>query len=274
MPGGLLPGVYDLTVRNPGPGDPEVRLTQAFTLYSPIPTVAAIDPNSAPNDLDTPVIITGTNFAPTPTATLETVLLQDVTWVSMTQLTALVPWGMDPRAYVLTVTNPAPGEASTTLSQAFTVTRGIGQWNSGDMFGGTVSQILLKPGDPNTVYALAGEVGLFRSRDAGETWRFISHEVGGHADFVVDPHHPSRLYTARPPGLRRSEDEGDTWTVVFNRWPDGRWMGLGQVHISPHNAQLLFFSSAIDPDCTLLRMPGRRPMMKIIVKSDSGKTMK
>ena len=247
VPGDLPPGVYDLTVRNPGPGNPEVRLTQAFTLYSPIPTVAAIDPTSAPNDLDALVIITGTNFAPTPTAMLGAVPLQNATWVSMTQLTALVPWGMDPGTYALTVTNPAPGAASATLSQAFTVTRGIGQWNAGSLFGGEVNQLLIKPGNPNTLYAAADGInGLFRTQDAGEHWTHVSDAVSiNNGKFAIDPLHPGWLYGYAPDGLWRSQDEGDTWTKVrSNTWPDGRSMNFPYVFVSPHDPQVLFVGSS------------------------------
>jgi len=208
------------------------------------PTVTAIDPSSAFNDLDAPVTITGTGFTTDagtpPTVSLGDTALTNVVWVDSNTLTATVPWGMNPGVYSLTVVNPDGGTGS--MAGAFTVNPGIGQWNSGNLFGGSASQILLKPGDPNTVYVMASGVGLFRSRDAGENWKFISNDWGN-VDFVVDPHRPSRLYFERYNGLYRSDDEGDTWTMVFDKWPDGRLYGAGQVHVSPHNAQLLFFSS-------------------------------
>ena len=60
MPAGLAPGLYDLTVTNPDSGS--ATLTGAFTVTLP-PTVSAIDPAIAYNDLDTPVTITGADFA-------------------------------------------------------------------------------------------------------------------------------------------------------------------------------------------------------------------
>ena len=79
--------------------------------------------------------------------------LTSVTLVDATTLTATVPWGIAPGTYDLTVTDPDGGSGS--LSGAFTVGAGIGQWNPGDLFGGQMQQLLMKPGDPSTLYATA-----------------------------------------------------------------------------------------------------------------------
>ncbi len=219
------------------------------------PTLTASNPSSSFNDLDTFVVISGTDFTAvmsgslvitSPTSYLGSTALMGVTWVSSSSITATVPWGMDPGGYTLTVVNPDGGTGS--LTNAFTVTQGIGQWNGGNLFGGTVLQILMKPGDPTTLYASGLDVGLFRSRDAGENWKFLSGDISGWVDFVVDPHHPSRLYSVRGSGLCRSDDEGDTWSVMLNQWPDGQQLGDAEVFISPHDAGHLFLSSAITPD--------------------------
>ena len=137
------------------------------------PTVTAADPASAANDIDTSITITGTDFAANPTVSLGSTALTNVTWANSTTLTATVPWGLDPGIYDLRVVNPDGGSGS--LASAFTVTQGLGQWNAGDLFGGDIHQILMKPGDPNTLYALSYRViGLFRSDDAGEHWAFVS----------------------------------------------------------------------------------------------------
>ena len=49
------------------------------------PTVSAIDPASARDDSDTSVTITGTGFVDTPTVTLGTTALTNVTFVDSTQ---------------------------------------------------------------------------------------------------------------------------------------------------------------------------------------------
>ena len=92
------------------------------------PTVTDVDPTGAPNDLDTPMVITGTGFSAElsgtlvitqPTVYLGAVSLEDVGWVSSATLTATVPWGLDPGVYTLTVVNPDTQSGS--LPDAFTV---------------------------------------------------------------------------------------------------------------------------------------------------------
>jgi len=231
------------------------------TLADPvIPTVSTIGPATAPNDVDTAVTITGAGFAAVmndtgtavvtpPAASLGATALTDVTWVDSTTLTATVPWGIDAGVYPLKVVNPDGGSGS--LPGAFTVTQGLGRWNGSDLFGGDVRQILMKPGDPDTLFAAAGGVnGLFRSLDAGEHWAFVSDVVGiNHGKFAIDPLHPTWLYGYAPDGLFRTKDEGDTWVKVMpNTWPDGRELDFAQVYVSPYDPQTLFISSAHQPD--------------------------
>jgi len=212
------------------------------------PTVSAVTPALAANDIDTPVTITGVGFAATPTVSLGGAPLTNVTFVDSSTLTATVPWGMDAGTCDLTVTNPDGGSA--TLPGAFTVTQGLGKWNGGGLFGGEVHQVLMKPGDPSTLYAPAyGIVGLFRSRDAGETWTHIGADVFiSNGKFAIDPLHPSWLWGYSFDGLHRSQDEGDTWTTVMgNSWPDGRAIDHGQVYPSPYDPHTLFLSSYDEP---------------------------
>jgi hypothetical protein len=208
------------------------------------PTVVSVEPASGFNDIDTRVTITGGDFVAgvdgTATVALGGTQLTDVTWVDTQTLTATVPWGMDPRAYGLTVTNP--GGAAATLPSAFTVTQGIGQWNSGTLNGASVRQLLVKPGDPNTLYALAYDVGLFRSRDAGASWSFISNRVIGNTDFVLDPNHPSWLYAYTSSGLFLSKDEGSTWTLLLDT-SQGGIQRYGEVFVSPHDPSLIFVAT-------------------------------
>lgn len=217
VPGDLLPGIHELTVRNPGPESPQDELPDAFTLYSPEPTVTGIEPIEGPNDLDVAVVITGTGFAPTPTVTLADTPLNDVTWISDTRLTAQVPWGMDPLSYNLTLANPGPGTPTTGLTDAFTVTQGIGVWNAGELYGGHVQELALDPVTPTTLYATSFDVGAFRSHDGGENWSF--QFGGGAMHLEIDPHSPNRLYMHGPEGLYRSDNEGDSWTILDPQFP-------------------------------------------------------
>ena len=183
------------------------------------PTVTAVDPTGAPNDLDTPIVITGTGFSAglsgtlvitQPTAYLGATSLEDVSWVSTTTLTATVPWGLDSGVYTLTVINP--DTESDSFPDAFTVTQGIGVWSAGKLYGGGVNEIVLNPLTPTTVYAVSSDVGMFRSRDSGESWSFkVSGYTYSVRDLAIDADSPGRLYMFAPWDLHRSDDEGDTW---------------------------------------------------------------
>lgn len=221
VPGDLLPGIHDLTVRNPGPERPQDVLPGAFTLYSPEPAVTDVEPLEGPNDLDVAIVITGTGFAPTPTARLAGTRLNDVAWVSMTRLTAQVPWGMDPGIYGLTVTNPAPGAFDAALADAFTVTEGVGVWNAGELYGGQVSDILINPETPQRLYAEVQDIGLFRSDDGGATWDFKFAPGADHT--AMDPLSPDRLYVFGRPradgDLWRTDDGGESWIPLTTTYP-------------------------------------------------------
>ncbi len=234
------------------------------------PIIISVEPSTAPNDLDTVIIISGTGFSATitntqvitqPTVVLGNVQLNDATWITTTLITATVPWGMNTGSYDLTVTNPDGG--TDRLTNAYNVSMGIGHWNGGEIFGGEVGYIKLKPGDPNTVYALANGIGLFRSRDAGEHWKFVNANLGN-PDFTVDPLHPTWVYIAADQGIFRSQDEGDTWTKLVSTWPDGRNMIVTRVYLSPYNPQTIFISSSANP--------GETPTgaMGMIVSKDGG----
>ena len=186
--------------------------TPASLATSP-PTVSAIDPATAYNDIDTLVTITGADFSTDatgtilPTATLGSIPLIDMTFGGATSLAATVPWGMDPGAYDLSVVNPDGGSA--TLPGAFTVTPGIGQWNGGTLFGGWGQKILMKPGDPTTLFVRVGNVGVFRSKDAGEHWSFLTGLVAAQADLAVDP--------CTPPGCTPTSCVATTQAVCTAR---------------------------------------------------------
>jgi photosystem II stability/assembly factor-like uncharacterized protein len=195
------------------------------------PTIIEVDPTSAPNDLDTPIVITGTNFEDGADVLLDGTSLEDVSWAGDTRLEATVPWGMDPGVYDLTVVNP--GGESDDLPNAFTVTQGIGVWNASQLYGGSIKPVVVNPVTPTTVYAVGSHhVGIFRSRDGGETWSFI-FSPDAH-DLVLDPITPTTLYWGNG-GLYRSDDEVDSW----------HWLGEPQNVPYPHPtiSQTLYASS-------------------------------
>lgn len=191
--------------------------TLAFDVLA-APVVIDIDPDSAPNDLDTSVIITGSGFVETPLVYLGSTLLEEVTWVSEGELQAVVPWGMEPGVYTLTVENPSGEKES--LADAFTVEAVLDIWLAGEINGGRIAEIAIayKGNGTMTMYAASRAVGLFRSKDDGQTWELI-YSGNAAQDLAVDPTNPERIYMHGPWSLFRSDDEGENWVAMETEFP-------------------------------------------------------
>ena len=184
-------------------------------------TVTGVNPTAAPNDLDTLIVITGTGFTAglsgtvvitPPTVYLDSTPLQDLVWVNSTTLSATIPWGLNAGVYTLTVINPS-GDLGF-LSNAFTVTQGLGVWQPGELYGGTVERVIVNQDRPRTIYASASEVGFFRSDDGGDSWHFKF--AGSTINMMSSPVWPERIYVQGVFQLQRSDDGGDTWINLGN----------------------------------------------------------
>jgi len=102
----------------------------------------------------------------------------------------------------------------------------------------SIGAIAVAPSDPNIIYVGTGEpdirsqhnygVGVFKSTDAGKTWRFIGLEATRQIGrIVVDPADPNRVYVAAlghvykanpERGVYRSTDGGEHWKkILWNR---------------------------------------------------------
>ena len=100
---------------------------------------------------------------------------------------------------------------------------------------GSIGDVAVAPSDPNTVYAGSGEGlqrpdlsvgdGMYRSTDAGKTWRHLGLRDGQQiARILVDPRDPRRLFVAvlghpygpnAERGVYRSTDGGDRFDRVL-----------------------------------------------------------
>ena len=99
----------------------------------------------------------------------------------------------------------------------------------------SIGAIAVAPSDPNRVYVASGEGlhrpdlsvgnGIYRSDDAGKTWKHLGLRDGQQIPaLAVDPRDPNRLFAAvlghpygpnTERGIFRSTDGGDTWTKVL-----------------------------------------------------------
>ncbi|MBV9145268.1 MAG: hypothetical protein JO065_05085, partial [Acidobacteria bacterium] len=131
---------------------------------------------------------------------------------------------------------------------------------------GQIANIVVSPANPETVFVAAfghawgpnAERGVFRSTDAGHTWRKVLYidDKTGASDLVMDPSNPMILYAGmwqaqRYPwmmasggttsGIYRSTDGGETWQKLsagLPRPPVGR-IGLAVAPSNPKHVYAL-----------------------------------
>lgn len=124
----------------------------------------------------------------------------------------------------------------------------------------SIGDIALAPSNSNVLYLGSGEAnnsrssywgnGMYRSDDAGESWRHLgldeSHHIGR---VVVHPDDPDvvyvaalgHLYSENPErGLYRSRDGGETWQQILAPEVEGRTIGVVDVAMNPNNPLELF----------------------------------
>ena len=115
-----------------GCGIGEWSAPSRFATVAPLPAsgppaLSAVQPSAGSPDIPTTILVTGDSFRPVVVALLNDTLLSNVTYIDTTALTAVVPAGLDPGIYDLTVIN---GDCqSATLSNAYVVDPSI-QWHS------------------------------------------------------------------------------------------------------------------------------------------------
>jgi photosystem II stability/assembly factor-like uncharacterized protein len=75
----------------------------------------------------------------------------------------------------------------------------------------TVNGFAVDPTNPKVMY-VAMRDGLFKSTDAGETWKPVGKGLKNLAAVAVNPKRPSEVYVSAMEGtIFRSTDSGTTW---------------------------------------------------------------
>jgi len=75
----------------------------------------------------------------------------------------------------------------------------------------TVNGFAVDPTNPKVMYAAMRD-GLFRSTDAGESWKPVGKGLKNLAALAVNPKRPTEVYAATADGvIFRSADGGMTW---------------------------------------------------------------
>ena len=122
---------------------------------------------------------------------------------------------------------------------------------------GSIGAIAVAPSDANVLYVGTGEAclrndishgdGVYKSEDAGKTWRHIGLDQSRHISRIrVDPQDPDRVYVAalgpvfgpgQQRGVFRSDDGGENWRRVL--FVDEK-SGASDLNIDPHNPRILY----------------------------------
>jgi len=131
-------------------------------------------------------------------------------------------------------------------------TAGWGVWHSPDAgkswirhrkpfpLNSRIQALAVLPGQPRGLVA-AGDTGVFRSRDGGDTWTKVVnglHDLDVH-DLALARTSPPRAYVATNGELFWSDDRGEKWTPigVKTRWPLPYARGIA---VKPDDPRVLF----------------------------------
>lgn len=141
-------------------------------------------------------------------------------------------------------------------------TDGGNSWSciSDGFFGGSIGAIAVAQSDPNVIYVGEGEQtvrgnvssgnGLWRSTDAGDSWKFIGLKGTEHIGrMVVHPQNSNVLYVAamgnlwipnEERGLYRSKDGGESWEKILYVSDKA---GAVDVTFDPNNPRIMYAST-------------------------------
>jgi photosystem II stability/assembly factor-like uncharacterized protein len=120
----------------------------------------------------------------------------------------------------------------------------------------SIGSIAVAPSDPNVVYVGTGEAnirgnvaagaGIFKSTDAGKTWKHVWNHVGQIGAIIVHPKNPDVAFAAvlghafgpnQERGVYRTQDGGFNWERVLFVNVDA---GASDVCFDPNNPRILF----------------------------------
>ncbi len=183
---------------------------------------------------------------------------------------------------------PAPeimGEVEPTMAELGLLREPLGglpdnlQWERrpGDAFGtGSIGAIAVAPSDPNVVYVGTGSAcprgnvspgdGIYKSTDAGDTWRHVGlPEAGQIGRIVIHPKDPDLVYAAvlgnifgadPQRGVYRSTNGGLSWSKVLYVSEDAGAVDLAMDPANPRNIYAAIWQARRTPWTMISGGPG------------------
>ena len=109
-------------------------------------------------------------------------------------------------------------------------------WRQVGPEGGSVHALVRAAAHPDRVFAAAVEGGVFRSDDAGTSWRLVLPFADTHPSWYLDASPDGDLVLAGDPQqLFRSTDGGASWQVVLRGF-----LAMQDVAVSPSNPEVVY----------------------------------
>ena len=170
-----------------------------------------------------------------------------------------------------------------------TVNRGIAFTPVFDTYGSfTLCCVVVDPKNSNVVWLGTGENtsqrsahfgdGVYKSTDAGATWKRVGLETSEHIGrILIDPRNSNVVYVASQGplfsaggerGLYKTADGGATWTRVLHISDD---TGISDIVFQPNNADVIY-ASAYQRRRAVGQMVGGGPEGGLFKSSNAGKT--
>ena len=153
-------------------------------------------------------------------------------------------------------------------------------------FGGSIGAVAVSESDPNIIYVGEGEQtlrgnvssgnGIWKSMDAGETWKFIGLEGTEHiARIRIHPTNPDLVYIAaignlwkpnETRGIYRSNDGGQNWEKILY---ESNKAGVGDLVLDPNNPRIIY-AATWEMNRNGYRMDSGGPDSKMYKSTDGG----
>jgi photosystem II stability/assembly factor-like uncharacterized protein len=121
----------------------------------------------------------------------------------------------------------------------------IMEWPDGASSTGRLTQLVLTPGDPSTIYVHGEQPGsgIWRTTDGGNSWVSISRSISfsnENGALAVDPQNTSRVYLLTTSGLLRSDNRGTSWREISN-FTNGADVSTPPFRINPSAPRVMYF---------------------------------